>query len=117
MKSRSRRTASTFKHKQDSAKAARAGAVLKEVRSLRLDGRDSARKVHDEVRGYFENHVHRMASLTYRAKGWAIGSGPIESACKTVIDKQMKNGGMRWGGDGADEMCHLRALFNSGEDH
>ena len=22
---------------------------------------------------------------TYQAKGWAIGSGPIESACKTVI--------------------------------
>ena len=45
---------------------------------------------------------------TYQAKGWAIGSGPIESACKTVIGKRMKNGGMRWGEDGADEMCHLR---------
>ena len=41
--------------------------------------------------------------------------GPIESACKTVIGKRMKNGGMRWGEDGADEMCHLRALFASGE--
>ena len=51
----------------------------------------------------------------YQAKGWAIGSGPIESACKTVIGKRMKNGGMRWGEDGADEMCHLRALFASGE--
>jgi hypothetical protein len=24
-------------------------------------------------------------------------------------------GGMRWGEDGAEEMCHLRALFASGE--
>ena len=63
------------------------------------------RKVHGEVVGYFENHVHRMDYPTYRAKGWAIGSGPIESACKTVIGKRMKNGGMRWGEDGADEMC------------
>jgi hypothetical protein len=49
----------------------------------------------------------------YRAKGWAIGSGPIESACKTVIGKRMKGGGMRWGEDGADAVAHLRALFRS----
>jgi len=91
-------------------------AVLEALRSLPPDGRESVRRVHGEVLGYFENHVHRMDYPTYRAKGWAIGSGPIESACKTVIGKRMKNGGMRWGEDGADEMCHLRALFASGEE-
>ena len=90
-------------------------AVLAGLRSLPPDGRESVRKAHDEVLGYFENHVHRMDYPTYQAKGWAIGSGPIESACKTVIGKRMKNGGMRWGDDGADEMCHSRALFASGE--
>ncbi len=89
--------------------------VLEALRSLPADGRESVRKVHGEVVGYFENQVHRMDYPTYQAKGWAIGSGPIESACKTVIGKRMKNGGMRWGEDGADEMCHLRALFASGE--
>jgi hypothetical protein len=89
--------------------------VLKGLRELALDGREAVRKVHGEVLGYFENHVHRMDYPAYRAKGWAIGSGPIESACKTVIGKRMKNGGMRWGEDGGDEMCHLRALFASGE--
>jgi hypothetical protein len=90
--------------------------VLEALRSLPPDGRESVRRVHGEVLGYFENHVHRMDYPTYRAKGWAIGSGPIESACKIVIGKRMKNGGMRWGEDGADEMCHLRALFCSGEE-
>jgi hypothetical protein len=89
--------------------------VLEALRSLPADARESARKVHGEVLGYFTNHVHRMDYPTYRSKGWAIGSGPIESACKTVIGKRMKNGGMRWGEDGADEMCHLRALFATGE--
>ncbi len=89
--------------------------VLAGLRSLPPDPRESVRKVHDEVVGYFDNHAHRMDYPTYQAKGWAIGSGPIESACKTVIGKRMKNGGMRWGEDGADEMCHLRALFASGE--
>jgi hypothetical protein len=91
-------------------------AILNELRSLPPDGRESVRTVHGEVLGYFENHAHRMDYPTYQAKGWEIGSGPIESACKTVIGKRMKNGGMRWGEDGADEMCHLRALFASGED-
>jgi hypothetical protein len=90
--------------------------VLEALRSLPADGRESVRKVHGEVVGYFENHVHRMDYPTYQTNGWAIGSGPIESACKTVIGKRMKNGGMRWGEDGADEMCHLRALFASGEE-
>jgi hypothetical protein len=90
--------------------------VLEALRSLPADGRESVRKVYGEVVGYFANHVHRMDYPTYQAKGWAIGSGPIESACKTVIGKRMKNSGMRWGEDGADEMCHLRALFASGED-
>ncbi|MEO7117015.1 MAG: ISKra4 family transposase [Caldimonas sp.] len=89
--------------------------VLQELQSLPADGRESVRKVHSEVTGYFTNHVRRMDYPTYQAKGWAIGSGPIESACKTVIGKRMKNGGMRWGEDGADEMGHLRALFASGE--
>jgi hypothetical protein len=89
--------------------------VLEELRRLPPDGREAVRKVQGEVRGYFENQVHRMDYPAYQAKGWAIGSGPVESACKTVIGKRMKGGGMRWGEDGADEMCHLRALFASGE--
>jgi hypothetical protein len=90
--------------------------VLEALRSLPRDGRESVRKIQSEVVGYFENHVDRMDYPTYVSKGWAIGSGPIESACKTVIGKRMKNGGMRWGEDGADQMCHLRALFASGEE-
>ena len=51
----------------------------------------------------------------YVAKGWAIGSGPIEAACKMVVGQRMKGSGMRWGADGADAVCHLRALFKSGD--
>ena len=50
---------------------------------------------HGEVMGYFESQMHRMDDPTYQAKGWAIGSGPVESACKKVIGKQMKGSGMR----------------------
>jgi hypothetical protein len=91
-------------------------AVLDDLRWLPPDGRESVRKVHGEVVGDVENQVHRMDYPSDQAKGWAIGSGPIESACKTVIGKRMKNGGRRWGEDGADGMCHRRALLASEED-
>lgn len=60
---------------------------------------------------YFENQVHRMDYPRYLERGWQIGSGPVESACKSVIGARMKQGGMRWGTDGADAVGHIRALF------
>jgi hypothetical protein len=95
-------------------KRAGGAAALEDLRALEVRGR-AAREALAEVVRYFGNQVHRMDYPSYVAKGWAIGSGPIEAACKTVIGKRMKGGGMRWGEDGADEMCHLRALFASGE--
>jgi len=52
---------------------------------------------------------HRMDYPTYVRNGWQIGSGPVESACKTVVGNRLKGGGMRWGEDGANAVCHLRA--------
>ena len=54
-----------------------------------------------------------MAYPKYLARGWQIGSGPAESACKTVSGNRMKGGGMRWSPGGADEIAHVRALFRS----
>ena len=88
-------------------------AVLDGLRALPPDGREAVRKVHAEVVGYFENHVHRMDYPAYHAKGWQIGSGPVESACKRVVGQRLKCAGMRWGEVGSDGVCHLRALFLS----
>jgi hypothetical protein len=68
---------------------------------------------HAEVLGYFRNNVHRMDYPSYQAHGWLIGSGAVESACKTVVGQRLKLAGMRWGEDGTDGMCHLRALLRS----
>jgi hypothetical protein len=66
-----------------------------------------------EVLGYLRSNVHRMDYPTYVANGWLIGSGAVESACKTVVGQRLKLAGMRWGEDGTDAVCHLRALFKS----
>jgi hypothetical protein len=64
---------------------------------------------------YFRDQVHGMDYPGDRAEGWQIGSGPVEAACKTVIGQRMKGSGMRWGHEGADAVCHRRALLVSEE--
>ena len=63
--------------------------------------------------GYLRNNVHRMDYPTYLARGWMIGSGPVEAACKLVVGGRLKGSGMRWKEPGSDSLCHLRALFLS----
>jgi hypothetical protein len=62
---------------------------------------------------YFANNAHRMEYPEYQAEGWHIGSGVVESACKTVVGQRLKGAGMRWGEDGAHALCHVRALYRS----
>jgi hypothetical protein len=87
-------------------------AVLAGLRGLEVRGR-AARECLRDVVTYFTNQAARMGYPAYRAKGWHIGSGVVESACKRVVGQRLKGGGMRWGEDGADALCHLRALFLS----
>jgi hypothetical protein len=70
-------------------------------------------EAHRKLVGYFEHQVHRMDYPSYRAQGWLIGSGPVEAACKQVVNQRLKGCGRRWSESGADAVCHLRALFRS----
>jgi hypothetical protein len=72
-----------------------------------------ARETHRRTLQYYRNHEHRMDYPRYVSNGWQIGSGPVESACKTVVGNRLKGGGMRWGEAGANAVCHLRALYLS----
>ena len=90
------------------------GAVLAAVlREWDWPRRSGLGEAVDEVVGYLERHAHRMEYPEYLAQGWCIGSGAVESACKTVVGQRLKLAGMRWGEDGADAVCHLRALYRS----
>lgn len=89
-------------------------AMLATLEQLELNAtRASARAAHTDCLRYFQNHRHRMDYPRYLANGWQIGSGPVESACKTVVANRLKGSGMRWGEDGSDDVCHLRAVYLS----
>ena len=63
------------------------------------------------VEEYFSNNRHRMEYPEYEAEGWQIGSGVVESACKTVVGQRLKGAGMRWSEAGAHAVCHVRACI------
>lgn len=67
----------------------------------------------EQVQEYFGNNVHRMEYPEYELEGWCIGSGVVESACKTVVGQRLKGAGMRWSEAGAHALCHVRALYRS----
>jgi hypothetical protein len=84
-----------------------------ELQGLVVPRRRDVQKRYAEVLGYLAKNVWRMDYPYYISQGWQRGSGPVESACKTVVNARMKLAGMRWGEDGTDAVCHLRALFKS----
>jgi hypothetical protein len=50
----------------------------------------------------------------YRSLGLQVGSGTIESACKSVIQARLKQAGMRWNLNNARRIGKLRARLRSG---
>jgi hypothetical protein len=89
-------------------------AVRATLEAMDVSGRSEAvREAHRLQTNYFRNHEHKMNYPDYLSHGWAIGSGPVESACKTVVNNRLNGSGMRWGEGGSNALCHLRALFLS----
>lgn len=88
--------------------------LLEELQRLDLSGAPvAAGTAHRSLLGYLRNNLHRMDYPTYIARGWQIGSGVIESACKTVVGRRLKGPGMRWRERGTTALCQLRALYKS----
>lgn len=65
------------------------------------------------LEGYLKNNMDKMRYLEYKNKDYYIGSGMIESGNKSVVQKRMKQAGMRWSIDGAQYMAVLRAKHES----
>jgi hypothetical protein len=88
-------------------------SIVATLEQLSLPKKRSVRAQDEETLGYLRNNVHRMNCPRYLANGWCIGSGAMESACKTVVGQRLKLSSMRWGEQGTDDMCQLRALYRS----
>jgi hypothetical protein len=71
---------------------------------------------HDEARQavtYFSNNSHRMCYNVFRAQGYLIGSGTIESGCKQIVTQRLKRSGAQWIVEGAVRTAKARAAWLS----
>ncbi len=62
---------------------------------------------------YFEKHAKRMRYQAFREKGYQIGSGVIESACKHVIGQRCKQASMRREKPGINAVLGWRCLYKN----
>lgn len=62
---------------------------------------------------YFRTHRARMDYATSHAAHLPVGSGCVEAACKSLVTRRLKGGGMRWGMDGGQAILTLRSLQQS----
>jgi hypothetical protein len=93
-------------------------AIATAVTALNLPDRapDLVKPAATEV-GYFTGNHHRMQYADFRANGYYIGSGPVESACNTIVKQRAKRAGMHWTLAGLDPILAIRTLRQSGREH
>ncbi len=64
----------------------------------------------EKVVGYLENNKEHMRYDICLARGYPIGSGVVEGACRNLINDRMELTGMRWSLNGAEAMIRLRSV-------
>jgi len=62
---------------------------------------------------YIGRHKHKMRYASARARGFPIGSGITEGACKSVVTARCKRSGQRWCTTGLAACLTLRTLLLS----
>jgi putative ubiquitin-RnfH superfamily antitoxin RatB of RatAB toxin-antitoxin module len=64
-----------------------------------------------QLHGYFVSNRNNMRYDEYRAAGYYIGSGAIESANKYIVANRLKQAGMRWEIKNANAIIWLRSKY------
>ena len=85
--------------------------VVQAVRDI-IKGRNS--KLITREMSYFDNNLNRMQYSRARNCNLPIGSGPMESAIRRVINLRMKGNGIFWREDNAEAMIMLRSFYKAG---
>jgi hypothetical protein len=84
--------------------------LKKQLRGLSKNKREELKKVVT----YLENGKNHMRYDQYLAKGYPIGSGVVEGACKNLVKDRMEQCGMRWTIVGAEAVLEMRSIQING---
>ena len=63
---------------------------------------------------YFDKHTQRMGYAALDRRHLPVGSGPVESAVRRVINLRFKAPSIFWEADTVADLMHLRAAFKAG---
>jgi hypothetical protein len=83
--------------------AGRVEEVITALEALECDQPDYPDQVR-QTPGYFRHNRERMRYDVFRAQGYPIGSGTVESGAKNVVKHRMRRPGRGWSRDGAQSM-------------
>ena len=84
--------------------------LLETLREWEPEG-EAAQEVKRVQLGYFERQQERMRYPEYLRRGYPIGSGAVEGACKHVVADRFGQSGMRWKPETADPVMRVRAAI------
>jgi hypothetical protein len=89
----------------------RTDRLLKDLLLQIKAGRGAKREALVQLHRYVEGNAGRMRYDEFRAKGYDIGSGVVEGACKHVVGKRLKQSGMIWTRRGSSGVLALRLAW------
>ena len=97
----------------------RENGVESSIRSMRYyraqlrEGSERFKRVTRAMK-YFRRNIRRMNYADFIARGLPIGSGPVEAACKTIVNARLKRSGMRWTRKGGQNILNMRRHEKAG---
>jgi hypothetical protein len=89
--------------------------LLDDLRSERKRYRGSKRKALEDLYRYISSNEEQMRYDVFRAKGYQIGSGSVEGACKHVVGDRLKRSGMIWSRAGSSAVLAMRIAWLNGD--
>lgn len=85
--------------------------LLDDLREQRKKYRATKREAIDTLIRYVSANEEEMRYDLFRTKGYDIGSGAVEGACKNVVGKRLKQSGMIWTRLGSSSVLALRTYW------
>ena len=85
--------------------------ILDDLKQQRKKCRGFKREAIDTLIRYISTNEEQMRYDVFRAKGYDIGSGAVEAACKHVVGKRLKQSGMIWSREGSSATLALRTVW------
>jgi hypothetical protein len=86
-----------------------------EDKAATLQQSGQAAKALRGVAHYLRRNQPYMDYAEYLRRGWPIGTGVIEGACRHLVKDRMELSGMRWTMSGAGALLTLRAVNENGD--